>query len=145
MMENDAWKVFFSAVSFSFFSFPFSFSGFLIFTLRPQGVLFADISALVLNNRSYPSSLPSLPPPLTTSPINRSGYLKQILGRPEFHDRLVNGSDYPLPAAQILISTRYLQLQGLCRKIPLEFEFEFFFFFFFFDFLFWLFFRYVDW
>jgi len=58
-----------------------------------EGVLFGDISAVVLNNRSH--------------------YIRRILERPEIHHRLVNGSDYPLPAVSILVSTWLLYYRGL--------------------------------
>jgi predicted TIM-barrel fold metal-dependent hydrolase len=60
---------------------------------RYQGLLFADISAMTQYNRTGR--------PLTT-----------ILQREDLHERLVNGSDYPLPAINILIRTGTLQKQG---------------------------------
>jgi predicted TIM-barrel fold metal-dependent hydrolase len=60
---------------------------------RYEGLLFADISAMTQYNRAGR--------PLTT-----------ILQREDLHDRLVNGSDYPLPAINILIRTRTLRKQG---------------------------------
>ena len=56
-----------------------------------QGLLFGDISAVVLNNRL--------------------DCLKELLSSQHLH-RLVNGSDYPLVAAQVLISTRLLKYNG---------------------------------
>lgn len=38
--------------------------------------------------------------------------LKYILAHPEMHDRLVNGSDYPLPAINIVIRTKALMQNG---------------------------------
>jgi mannonate dehydratase len=38
--------------------------------------------------------------------------LQTILEREHLHERLVNGSDYPLPAVNILIRTRPLVKQG---------------------------------
>ena len=64
---------------------------------RWEGLLFADISAMTQYNRSGQ--------PLTT-----------ILKREDLHERLVNGSDYPLPAINILIRTSALQKQGYITK-----------------------------
>jgi len=60
---------------------------------RYEGLLFADISAM--------------------TQFNRSGEpLQTILAREDLHARLVNGSDYPLPAINVLIRTRSLVKQG---------------------------------
>jgi uncharacterized protein len=60
---------------------------------RYDGLLFGDISALVQ--------------------INRAGEpLKAILERQDLHHRLINGSDYPLPAINAVISTRLLAQMG---------------------------------
>ena len=55
--------------------------------------LFGDISAITQFNR--------LPVPL-----------KHLLERSDIHDRLVNGSDYPLPAINVVISTQALAFHG---------------------------------
>ena len=60
---------------------------------RYEGLLFADISAMTQYNR--------IGRPLTT-----------ILQREDLHERLVNGSDYPLPAINVLIRTSTLRKQG---------------------------------
>jgi len=60
---------------------------------RYEGLLFADISAMTQYNRTGR--------PLTT-----------ILQREDLHERLVNGSDYPLPAINVLIRTGALRKQG---------------------------------
>jgi predicted TIM-barrel fold metal-dependent hydrolase len=57
------------------------------------GVLFGEISAMLQFNR--------MPVPFTT-----------ILKRQDLHSRLVNGSDYPLPAINSLIWTRSLARDG---------------------------------
>jgi predicted TIM-barrel fold metal-dependent hydrolase len=59
---------------------------------RYEGLLFGEISAM--------------------TQFNRSGKpLRTILAREDLHHRLVNGSDYPLPAVNILIrTTRLLKL-----------------------------------
>lgn len=61
-----------------------------------QGVLFADISAM--------------------TQCNRAGALRTILAREDLHERLVNGSDYPLPAINFLIRTGGLVKQGYITK-----------------------------
>jgi predicted TIM-barrel fold metal-dependent hydrolase len=60
---------------------------------RYDGLVFGDISAMTQYNR--------LGEPLTT-----------VLARPDLHPRLVNGSDYPLPAVNALIRTRPLARAG---------------------------------
>lgn len=60
---------------------------------RYDGLLFADISAMTQFNR--------IGKPLNT-----------ILSREDLHERLVNGSDYPLPAINVLIRTSALVKQG---------------------------------
>ena len=39
--------------------------------------------------------------------------VKELLAAPELHDRLLYGSDYPLPAIRMMTSTLLLQQQGL--------------------------------
>ena len=58
-----------------------------------EGLLFGEISAMTQFNR--------MGKPLVT-----------ILDREDIHERLVNGSDYPLPAVNILIRTRPLEKHG---------------------------------
>lgn len=58
-----------------------------------EGLLFGEVSAMTQFNR--------MPGPLAT-----------LLSRPELHRRLVNGSDYPLPAINIVIRTRELVREG---------------------------------
>lgn len=60
---------------------------------RYEGLLYADISAMTQFNRS-------------------GNPLRTILQREDLHERLVNGSDYPLPAINILVRTRSLVKQG---------------------------------
>jgi predicted TIM-barrel fold metal-dependent hydrolase len=60
---------------------------------RYLGLVFGEISAMTQFNR--------LGKPLTT-----------ILEREDLHERLVNGSDYPLPAVNVLIRTRPLVKYG---------------------------------
>ena len=60
---------------------------------RYEGLLFADISAMTQYNRA-------------------GRPLRTILQREDLHERLVNGSDYPLPAVNFLIRTGTLVKQG---------------------------------
>jgi predicted TIM-barrel fold metal-dependent hydrolase len=60
---------------------------------RYEGLVFGEISAMTQFNR--------VGKPLTT-----------ILAREDLHERLVNGSDYPLPAVNVLIRTRPLVKGG---------------------------------
>jgi predicted TIM-barrel fold metal-dependent hydrolase len=64
---------------------------------RWRGLLFADISAATQANR--------IPEPLAT-----------LLRRRDLHERLVNGSDYPLPAVNVLIRTSSLVSQGFITE-----------------------------
>ena len=60
---------------------------------RYEGLVFGEISAMTQFNR--------IGKPLMT-----------ILGRADLHERLVNGSDYPLPAVNVLIRTKPLVNRG---------------------------------
>jgi len=60
---------------------------------RYEGLVFGEISAMTQFNR--------IGKPLQT-----------VLNREDLHERLVNGSDYPLPAVNILIRTRPLVKHG---------------------------------
>jgi uncharacterized protein len=60
---------------------------------RYQGLVFGEISAMTQFNR--------IGKPLTT-----------ILEREDLHERLLNGSDYPLPAINVLVRTRPLVKGG---------------------------------
>ncbi|HSE32012.1 MAG TPA: hypothetical protein VLA93_10555 [Pyrinomonadaceae bacterium] len=64
---------------------------------RYEGLVFGEISAMTQFNR--------LGPPLTT-----------LLAREDLHHRLVNGSDYPLPAVNILIRTGKLAEYGYINE-----------------------------
>jgi mannonate dehydratase len=61
---------------------------------RYEGKLYGEISAITQVNR--------LPDPLVV-----------LLGRSDLHHRLINGSDYPLPAINIVIQTRALVRYGM--------------------------------
>jgi mannonate dehydratase len=58
-----------------------------------EGLLYGEISAITLANR--------LPLPLAT-----------IIERSDLHSRLVNGSDYPIPAVNVVIRTSDLVSAG---------------------------------
>lgn len=60
---------------------------------RYEGLVFGEISAMTQVNR--------IGKPLTT-----------ILEREDLHERIVNGSDYPLPAVNVLIRTKPLVKKG---------------------------------
>ncbi len=62
-----------------------------------EGLLFGDISALTQDNRS-------------------GRPLQTMLEHTELHHRLVNGSDYPLPAINIIIRTKKLVKAGYITK-----------------------------
>ena len=59
---------------------------------RYEGLVFGELSAM--------------------TQFNRSEKLRTMLAREDLHERIVNGSDYPLPAVNLLIRTRPLVKQG---------------------------------
>lgn len=67
-----------------------------------EGLLFGDISAVAQRNRDI-------------------AVLKAIVGRREWHGRLLNGSDYPLPGVMPLFSPRQLAAAGLLEagEVPM--------------------------
>jgi len=68
----------------------------LVSEKKYDGLLFGDISA--------------------TTQQNRLGCLTSILKDDRLHSRLVNGSDYPLPAINVVISTRKLARAGYVTR-----------------------------
>jgi len=64
---------------------------------RYEGRLFGEISGLTQSNR--------MPRPLLT-----------LLNRRDLHPRLVNGSDYPIPAINVLVRTREIATAGLITE-----------------------------
>lgn len=64
---------------------------------RYEGLLFGDISSITQANR-FP------------------GHLEAILNKEALHSRLVNGSDYPLPAINILVRTSSLVDAGFITE-----------------------------
>lgn len=59
---------------------------------RYDGLLFGEISAM--------------------TQFNRCAKLRTIINREDIHERLINGSDYPLPAVNVVIRTTTLLKQG---------------------------------
>ncbi len=53
--------------------------------------------------------------------INHAWAIKPILARTDWHNRLINGSDYPLPAIMPLINTKQLSRLGLIDSEHLPF------------------------
>ena len=68
---------------------------------RYEGLLFGDISAVTQLNRA-------------------PNVLEPLLERQEWHDRLVNGSDYPLPGILPLFSLKFFERRGLIRPSESE-------------------------
>ncbi|MBI3722491.1 hypothetical protein HY251_00830 [bacterium] len=66
----------------------------LMETKKYEGLVWGEISATTLANRCG------------------TGSLERILRRTDLHPRLVNGSDYPLPAANVLLRTGKLEDLG---------------------------------
>lgn len=53
--------------------------------------------------------------------VNHAWAIKKVLERTDWHDRIVNGSDYPLPAIMPLINTRQLYQMDLLESEYLPF------------------------
>lgn len=53
--------------------------------------------------------------------FNHSWVIKPLLKRQDWHNRLLNGSDYPLPAVNPLVSTKQLHRAGLLDETHLLF------------------------
>jgi mannonate dehydratase len=56
-----------------------------------------------------------------TTLFNHAWVIKPLLTHQDWHSRLINGSDYPLPAILPLVSTKHLQRQGLLEENHLNF------------------------
>jgi len=61
-----------------------------------EGLLYADVSAMLARLRA--------------------GYLTSILERDDLHNRLIYGSDYPVPAINIVVSSDLLVSYGLITR-----------------------------
>jgi len=64
---------------------------------RYRGLLFGELSAVVFRNRD----------PLV---------LRTLLERTDLHERLVDGTDWPLPAIRVMISTRRFERAGMLTE-----------------------------
>jgi mannonate dehydratase len=64
---------------------------------RPRGELYGEISAVAFRNRE-------------------PRVLRTLLERTDLHARLLHGSDYPLPAIHVLVSTARLEEQGFLTQ-----------------------------
>jgi len=53
--------------------------------------------------------------------INHAWAIRKVLERSDWHHRLINGSDYPLPAIMPLINTKQLHQKGLLESEHLPF------------------------
>jgi uncharacterized protein len=62
-----------------------------------EGLLFGDISAMTQVNRAGPA-------------------LSRVIEREDWHPRLLNGSDYPLPGVMPIFSVDYLASIGLLKE-----------------------------
>ncbi len=68
---------------------------------RFEGRLFGDLSAITQVNRAGPA-------------------LARVIERQDWHPRLLNGSDYPLPGVMPIFSVDYLVSIGLLKPAPAE-------------------------
>jgi mannonate dehydratase len=57
----------------------------------------------------------------TLTLLNHAWAIKPVLARQDWHSRLINGSDYPLPGIMPLISTQMLAWRGLLKDEHLLF------------------------
>lgn len=48
--------------------------------------------------------------------FNRMNYLDNLLARPDLHSRLINGSDYPIPAINVVVWTGRMRRLGLITE-----------------------------
>ncbi len=78
-----------------------------------------DLFARVMDNPNYQATAYGEISAITLA--NHSWAIKKILERPDWHNRIVNGSDYPLPAIMPLINTRQLHRMGLLSSEHLPF------------------------
>lgn len=92
-----------------------------------------NLFSRLMSNKNYENNL--FADISATPQINRSKWLPLLLERKEWHHRLLNGSDYPLPCIPILFSLRWLKesslisekdvwmLNGIRKLNPLMFDF----------------------
>ncbi|WNM58488.1 amidohydrolase family protein [Candidatus Nitrospira allomarina] len=79
-------------------------------TLCPPGTPYIDLAIQMLEDPKYTGLVFADISALTQ--YNRHHNLDKILSKPSIHSRLINGSDYPLPAINIVIRTRSLVSSG---------------------------------
>jgi predicted TIM-barrel fold metal-dependent hydrolase len=79
------------------------------------GTPYIDIAIQMLQNPRYKNNLFADISAITQ--FNRLHVLDKIIDNTDIHDRLINGSDYPLPAVNFVIQTRALVRSGhISRK-----------------------------
>lgn len=68
----------------------------------------------LMNDKNYENNLYA---DISATPqINRAHWLKEILLNQQWHSRLLNGSDYPLPAIPLLFNLTWLKYLGLINR-----------------------------
>lgn len=79
-------------------------------SICPPGTPYIDLAIQMLEDSKYAGLVFADISALTQ--YNRHQNLDKILAKPSIHSRLINGSDYPLPAINIVIQTRSLVSSG---------------------------------
>ncbi len=79
-------------------------------TICPPGTPYIDLAIQMLEDPKYAGLVFADISAVTQ--YNRHHNLDKILSKPSIHSRLINGSDYPLPAINIVIQTRSLVSSG---------------------------------
>jgi predicted TIM-barrel fold metal-dependent hydrolase len=77
-----------------------------------------DLFLRMMDSKAWPGRLFGDVSALTQ--FNRCDKLARMLERTDLHDRLVNGSDYPLPAINVLVRTGKLESLGLVSSTERE-------------------------
>ena len=78
-----------------------------------------DLFARMMDNPKYEGLL--VGEISAVSLVNHAWVLPELLSRTEWHPRLINGSDYPLPGIYPFINTKQLVKQGLISEQSLSF------------------------
>ena len=73
-----------------------------------------ELFARLMNDPSFENNL--FADISATPQINRAHWIPRLLENEEWHPRLLNGSDFPLPAIPLLFSLRWLQFKGLLKS-----------------------------
>ena len=79
-------------------------------TICPTGTPYIDVAIKMLEDPRYKKLLFADISALTQD--NRKDNLNKVLANTDIHSQLINGSDYPLPAVNIVIQTRTLKSSG---------------------------------